>query len=112
MVRRLPERPSPRPVAYPRHSRRCRPDRPICQLGTAHCQTRRGSASRHNQEWTELHDAYPETRQGIMIPVRSSIRDSKPPNFASNHTLSLDPRMFGENEPSKAKMTPVTKLFS
>jgi len=58
------------------------------------------------------HDVYPETRQGIMIPVRSSIRDSKPPNFASNHTLSLDPRMFGENEPSKAKMTPVTKLFS
>src|SRR5207245_721082 len=39
------------------------------------------------------HDAYPETRQGIMIPVRSSIRDSKPPNLASNHTLSLDPRM-------------------
>jgi len=58
------------------------------------------------------HDVYPETRQGIMIPVRSSIRDSKPPNLASNHTLSLDPRMFGENKPSKAKMTPVTKLFS
>jgi hypothetical protein len=45
-----------------------------------------------------------------MIPVRSTIRESKPLNLASNYLLSLNPRMSREDEPGEAKMPSVTKL--
>ncbi len=47
-----------------------------------------------------------------MIPVRSSIRYSKPGNLASNYLLRLVLSMSGEDEPGETKMTLVTKLFA
>ena len=55
---------------------------------------------------------HPETRQSIMISVRSTIRNSKPLNLASNYALGLNPRISGEDEPSETEMTPVTKLVA
>ena len=57
------------------------------------------------------HKAHPETRQSIMIPVRSSIRYSKWANLSSNYLLRLVLSLSGEDEPSETKMTRVTKLF-
>lgn len=53
-----------------------------------------------------------KTRQSIMISVRSTIRNSKPLNLASNYALGLNPRISGEDEPSETEMTPVTKLVA
>ena len=55
---------------------------------------------------------HPEPRQSIMIPVRRAARNSNPLDFTSNNLLSLILSMAGEDEPSKTKMTPVTKLFA
>ncbi len=57
------------------------------------------------------HKAHPETRRSIMIPVRSSIRYSKPGNLASNYLLRLVLSISGEDEPGETKMTLVTKLL-
>ncbi len=55
---------------------------------------------------------HPEPRQSIMIPVRGAARSSKPLDFTSNNLLSVILSMAGEDEPSKTKMTPMTKLFA
>jgi hypothetical protein len=47
-----------------------------------------------------------------MIPVHSTARESEPANLPGNYRLGLFSSMTRENEPSKPKMTPVTKLLA
>jgi hypothetical protein len=53
----------------------------------------------------------PEARQGIMVPVRSTVRNRKLLDFTSNCPLSIVISMMGEDESGETKMTSVTKLF-
>jgi hypothetical protein len=55
---------------------------------------------------------HPETRQSIMIPVRSAIRNRKLLDFTSNYPLSIILSMTGEDKQGETKMTLVTKLFA
>jgi hypothetical protein len=54
----------------------------------------------------------PEPLQSIMLPARGAARNSTPLDFTSNNVLSVILSMTGEDEPSKAKMTLVTKLLA
>jgi hypothetical protein len=47
-----------------------------------------------------------------MIPVRGAARNSKPLDFTSNNLLSVILSMAGQDEPSKKKMTSMTKLLA
>ncbi len=47
-----------------------------------------------------------------MIPLRGAARNSEASDFTNNNLLSVILSMAGEDEPSKTKMTPMTKLLA
>lgn len=66
--------------------------------------------------WRVLHRVTyqldPETRQSIMIPAPGTPRGSEPTNLTSKNRVGLFSPMTREDEPSKTKMTHMTKLFA
>lgn len=54
----------------------------------------------------------PETRQSLMIPVRSSAGSCNTPNLSSNYPFGLFSSMTREDEPGKTKMSSMAELFA
>jgi hypothetical protein len=57
-------------------------------------------------------ETHPETRQSIVIPIGSALRNRKPLNLASHNRLGFIPPIVREHEPCETKMAPTTKLLS